>query len=262
MKNNYRVLGTITLFVIISIIYILFILLNVESISLFLFLTIGSVSILSTSTIYTIVQSKTNQDMKLKDSKFNLKKKSLKRKSLDLVEDYFGAMPIIDEYADSNTSYENVLTIDDYIFSMISQEVLDKIDLLGLSKMDKIFFIRDMLYFNSEERKNLIENMLKSRDNSNRQIIYTPPTNGMENNIRVYVRSLVEPGEKTRIITIETTELINTIKERVGILFNYGLEDFHLSSGGILLDENSFIKDYDIDDYDEIALIPSKKNPN
>jgi len=262
MKKNYRVLVTITLFVIISIIYVLFFLLNIQSIPLFLFLTIGSVSILSTSTIYTIVQSQTNQDGKLRGNRFNLKKKSLKRKSIDLIEDYFGAIPIIDDYANSNTSYENVLTIDDYVFSMINQEVLDKIDSLGLSKMDKIFFIRDMLYFNSEERKNLIENMLKSRDNPNEQIFYTPPMNGMENNIRVYVRSLVEPGEKTRIITIETTELINTIKERVGILFNYDLEDFHLSSGGILLDQNSFIKDYDIDDYDEIALIPSKKNSN
>ena len=43
------------------------------------------------------------------------------------------------------------------------------------------------------------------------------------------------------------------------LLFDYNLEDFLLSSGGILLQENLQIKDYYIDDDDEIALIPSRK---
>ena len=81
----------------------------------------------------------------------------------------------------------------------------------------------------------------------------------MDEKIRVYVRSLVEPGEKTKIIIIDTSELISIIKEQVGILFDYGLEDFLLSTGGILLDETMQIKDYFIDDDDEIALIPSRK---
>jgi len=37
------------------------------------------------------------------------------------------------------------------------------------------------------------------------------------------------------------------------------LEDFHLSSGGILLSAEKQIKDYFIDDDDEIALIPSRE---
>ena len=151
--------------------------------------------------------------------------------------------------------------IDKYIFSVFSQEELDKINLLDLSKMDKILFIREMLYFDENERKMLIENMLKSRDNTDEVVSYTQPMKiiEMEDQIRVYVRSLLEPGEKTKIIILNTTEIIKPIKERIGRIFDYNLEDFLLSSGGILLNENTQIKDYKIDDDDEIALIPLKK---
>jgi hypothetical protein len=127
--------------------------------------------------------------------------------------------------------------------------------------MDKIFFIREMLYFDASERKQLIEDILKNKDVTDEQIKYNPPlsTIGMDDKVRVYIRSLVEPGEKTKIIIIETSELISVIKEQVGILFNYGLQAFLLSTGGILLDETKQIKDYLIDDDDEIALIPSRK---
>jgi hypothetical protein len=81
----------------------------------------------------------------------------------------------------------------------------------------------------------------------------------MEDQFRVYVRSLLEPGEKTKIIILDSSDLIYIIKEKVALLFDYDLEDFLLSSGGILLKENLLIKDYDIDDDDEIALIPSRK---
>ncbi|MCK4286190.1 MAG: hypothetical protein KAX18_08300, partial [Candidatus Lokiarchaeota archaeon] len=64
---------------------------------------------------------------------------------------------------------------------------------------------------------------------------------------------------KTRIVILDTTELISVVKKKVGILFDYNQQDFVLSSGGILLKENSHIKDYDIEDDDEIALIPSRK---
>jgi hypothetical protein len=151
--------------------------------------------------------------------------------------------------------------MDKYIFSIFSEEELNKIDLLELPKMDKIIFIREMLYFNLNERKQLIENMLKNRNKTEDKITYTPPMNPIEieDQIRVYVRSLVEPGEKTKIIIVGTNELVSIIKEKVAILFDYELEDFLLSSGGILLHENSLINDYEIDDDDEIALIPTRK---
>jgi hypothetical protein len=261
MKKKYRVLNIITLYVVFGLIYLIFFLLQIESLPLFLFLTIGSVAVLSTGTIYTVIQSKSNPPKRITKDKYYQKPKPIKRPSSELIEDYFEAMPLIDQYADSDESFENVATIDDYIFTFFTQEILDKIDLLGFSKMDKIFFIREMLYFDADERKQLIDDILKNKDVTDELINYNPPltTVGMDDKIRVYVRSLVEPGERTKIIIIETSELIDIIKEQVGILFDYSLEDFLLSTGGILLDENKQIKDYFIDDDDEIALIPSRK---
>ncbi|MFX0017846.1 MAG: hypothetical protein ACFFAK_05010 [Promethearchaeota archaeon] len=264
MKKKHRFLSIITLYVIFIIIYMAFFLFRIESIPLFLVLVIGSVSVLSTSTIYTIIQSSSSEDKRISEKKYIKKQKSIKKKTIDLIDDYIDAMPSIKDYVESNASYDNMKIINKYIFSVFSQEELDNINLLELSKMDKIMFIREMLYFNKQERKILIENMLKNRDKTDDEIIYKPPTNLIEkeDQIRVYVRSLVEPGEKTKIIIIDTTELIIGVKERIGILFDYNLEDFLLSSGGILLHENSQIKDYDIDDDDEIALIPSRKEKN
>jgi len=264
MKKKYRVLNIITLYVVFALIYLIFFLLQIESLPLFLFLTIGSVAVLSTSTIYTVVQSKSSPAKRIKKDKYYQKPKSIKRTSSELIEDYFEAMPLIDQYADTDESFENVATIDDYIFTFFTQEVLYKIDLLGFSKMDKIFFIREMLYFDASERKQLIDDILKNKDLTDEQIKYNPPliTIGMDDKIRVYVRSLVEPGEKTKIIIIETSELIDIIKEQVGILFDLDLSDFHLSSGGILLSTGKQVRDYLIDDDDEIALIPSRKKEN
>ncbi|MFX0025804.1 MAG: hypothetical protein ACFE8M_05260 [Candidatus Hermodarchaeota archaeon] len=264
MKKKHRVLSIITLYVIFIIIYMAFFLFRIESIPLFLFLVIGSVSVLSTSTIYTIIQSKSGEDRRLSEKKYVKKQKSIKKTTIDIFEDYIDAMPSIEDYVESNKSYEDMDIINKYIFSVFSREELDKINLLDLSKMDKIMFIREMLYFDKRERKILIESMLKSRDRTDEGIIYIPPTNLIEkeDQIRVYIRSLVEPGEKTKIIIIDTGQLISRVKERIAVLFDYDLEDFLLSSGGILLLETSQIKDYDIDDDDEIALIPSRKEKN
>jgi hypothetical protein len=233
---------------------------QIENLFSFLFLTIGSVAVLSTGTVYTVVKSKGSPAKRIKKDKYSKKISSIKKVPSDLIEDYIEAMPLIDQYADTDESFENVASIDDYIFTFFNQEDLNKIDLLGFSKMDKIFFIREMLYFDTGERKQLIEDILKNKEVTDEQIEYNPPltTIGMDDKIRVYIRSLVEPGEKTKIVIIETSELISIIKEQAGVLFDYGLKEFLLSTGGILLDETKQIRDYSIDDDDEIALIPSR----
>ena len=260
MKKSNRVLSIITLYVVFALFYLIFFILQIDSFPLFLFLTIGSVAVLSPSTVYTIVSSKSSPAKKIGKAKYYQKPKTIKGVARELVEDYFEAMPLIDQYADTDESFENIESIDDYIFTFFSQEDLDKINLLRFSKMDKIFFIREMLYFEAGERKQLIDDILKNNNIADEPIKYNPPlhTIGMDDKLRVYIRSLVEPGEKTKIIIIEASDLISTFKEQVGILFDYGLEDFLLSTGGILLDETRQIRDYYIDDDDEIALIPSR----
>ncbi|MFX0041886.1 MAG: hypothetical protein ACFE8L_03140 [Candidatus Hodarchaeota archaeon] len=260
MKKKYNILIIITLYCFFILVYILFFLFRIESIPLFFFLTIGSVAVLSTSTIYTVIQSKSIEDQRIKEKKYFAKPKMIKKKAIDIIEDYIETMPSLKEYVESDESYKDMEIINRYIFSLFSLEEIDKINLLKLSKVDKILFIREMIYYNAKERKILIENMLKNSDKTDEEILYTPPLDPIElrDQIRVYVRSLVEPGEKTNIIIIDKTEIISIVKERIGILFDYDLEDFLLSSGGILLYEHSQIKDYDIDDDDELALIPSR----
>jgi hypothetical protein len=263
MRKKLRVGIVIALYVGFILSYVLFFVLGIENIPLFLILTIGSVTILSTSTIYTVIHSDVNQEVRIRKKKLAPKQpmKSIKKKTTKVIDDYIEAMPLIEEYIESNESFEDLPVIQKFIFSEFSQEELDKINLMDLSKTDKILFIREMLYFDANERITLIEEMLKNKDKTEEEIIYSPPTNPieLEDQIRIYLRSLVEPGEKTKIIIIYTTELISELKERVSVLFDYNLEDFLLSSGGILLNEDLRVKDYDIETDNEIALIPSRK---
>lgn len=261
MRKKNRLIGLITLYFIFILTYIAFFLFRIENSNLFLVLNIGSVAILSTSTIYTVIQSTSTQFDKMRKKKALPKPKSIQKKEVDIFEDYFNAMPLVEKYVESEESYEDVPTINKFIFSIFSQEELDKINQLNISKIEKIQFIQEMLYFDTDERKTLIDNMLNNRFKTDEEIIYNPPMNRIEmkDQLRVYVRSLVEPGEKTKIVIVDVKDSITTVKKRIGILFNYKQDDFHLSSGGILLNPKSQIDDYDIDDDDEIALIPSRK---
>ncbi len=264
MRKKYRILSVIILYAVFILIYISYFLFGINNTPLFLILTIGSVAVLSTSTIYTVIQSAGYPHDKIRDKKYSPKPKSIHDIEENIIDEYLEALPSIEEYLDSNESYEDIPIINKYIFSVFSEEELGKINLLVLSKLDKILFIREMLYFDDNERKKLIENMLKNRDKIDEEISYIPlnTTINLKDQIRVYIRSLVEPGEITKLIILDTTELISLVKKKVGVLFDYSQQDFVLSSGGILLKENSQIKDYDIEDDDEIALIPSRKEKN
>ena len=264
MRKNYRILSVLALYIVCILLYVVFFLYHIENTFFFLALTVGSVAVLSTSTVYTVIQSKSSSVKTLKEKKYITKPKSIQRISSTILEEYIDAMPSLDDYAESDKSYKDMSIIDKYIFTILSQEELNKINSLDLSKMDKISFIREILYYEPNERKDLIDNMLKSRDIVDEMIPYIAPINSieLEDQIRVYVRSLLEPGEKTKIIIIDTGEFVSIIKDKIALLFDYENQDFLLSSGGILLDETLQIKEYNIDDDDEIALIPSRKEKN
>ena len=262
MKKNSRVYWTLALYLLFTILYLLYFILEIDNFPLFTILTISSATILSSSTIYTVSKSIiSHKNQPSPKIKYSPKKKVLNDFTSELIEDYFEAMPIIDQYADSEDFYEDVSRIDEYIFTEFDQDDLLKIDSLKLSKMDKIFFLREMLYFESNERKHLIDEMLKYQNDLNVPVVYEPSITpfGVEDKLRIYTRSLIEPGEKTKIIVIEKSDFINEIKQKIGTIFDYNLDSFVLSSGGILLDEKLQINHYNIDDDDEIAIIPSRK---
>jgi hypothetical protein len=234
----------------------------------FLILVIGSVVVLSTGTIYTVIHHE-SADYKITGKKqFVSKVRALeKRKKLmkeeepsDFIEVYMGEMPSIQKYVDSDKSYEEMPIIEDYIFTELSPKELAKISRLGISDIDKKQFIRELLYFTQEERSNLIDSMIENLHKTDEELIYIPPMKLVEETktIRVNAISLIESREKRKIINIESTDFVNVVKDQLAVMFNYSVEDFLLSTGGIIMNENAQIKDYNIEDIDEIVLIPSR----
>lgn len=265
MRKKHRILSVVALYVVFILFYSLFFIFHLENTILFFILTVSSVAVLLTSTVYTaIIQSNGRQDKWFIKKKIPTKTMSIAKKYDDFFEDYIDALPSIEEYVESDESYEVMEIVNKYIFTAFSQEELHKINLLDLPKMDKILFIREMLYYSEEERENLIENMVKNQSNTDEEIIYTPPLNIIEldKQIRVYIKSLIEPGEKTKIIIVDTSDLIISLKERIGILYDYETGSFLISSGGIILKSEKKILEYALDNDDEIVLIPSRKERN
>ncbi len=77
------------------------------------------------------------------------------------------------------------------------------------------------------------------------------------NKISVYFMSTIGPGEKKQKLNVNTGNNVGDVKETVANLFGLDPADFHLSSGGVTMDESSVLKDYNISDGDDILLIPA-----
>jgi hypothetical protein len=75
--------------------------------------------------------------------------------------------------------------------------------------------------------------------------------------IKVYITSTVGPGEKKQDLRVKLSNRVIDIKETIGKIFGLSPSNFHLSSGGITFDEQLLLKDYYIEEGDEILIIPS-----
>ncbi|TFG26844.1 MAG: hypothetical protein EU532_08835 [Promethearchaeota archaeon] len=234
----------------------------------FLILVIGSVVVLSTGTIYTVIHHESMDDKITGKKPFISKIKALEKRRMllqeeetaDFIEVYMSEMPSIQKYVDSEKSYEEMPIIEDFIFTELSPKELAQINRLGLTDNDKKQFIGELLYFTPEERSNLINSMIENQNKIDKELVYIPPMSIEKETktIRVYTISLIEPGEKKKIINIELTEYIHVIKDQVAQMFDYNVGDFLLSTGGIIMNEDALIKEYKIEDKDEIVLIPSR----
>ena len=87
----------------------------------------------------------------------------------------------------------------------------------------------------------------------------TPTTRrvGGGKKISVFFMSTIGPGEKKQKLTVNDGNLIGDIKETVANLFGLDPDDFHLSCGGITMDETNPLNSYSISDGDDILLIPA-----
>lgn len=75
--------------------------------------------------------------------------------------------------------------------------------------------------------------------------------------ITVFFMSTIGPGEKKQKLTVDDGNIVGDIKQTVGNLFGLNPSDFHLSSGGVTLDEGSPLNQYKVSDGDDILLIPA-----
>ena len=75
--------------------------------------------------------------------------------------------------------------------------------------------------------------------------------------ISVYFISTIGPGEKKQKLGINTKNTVGDVKNTIANLFGLDPADFHLSCGGITLEEDSLLYEYNINDGDDILLIPA-----
>jgi hypothetical protein len=75
--------------------------------------------------------------------------------------------------------------------------------------------------------------------------------------ISIFFESTVGPGSKKQKLLVNTGNRISEIKTTVGNMFGLNPDDFHLTHGGVTLDENKPLKNYRIKDGDTVLLIPA-----
>ena len=75
--------------------------------------------------------------------------------------------------------------------------------------------------------------------------------------ITLYVISTIGPGEKKQKLTVDNGNQVSDIKRTVGNIFGLNPSDFHVSSGGVTMDEKTPLNNYNLSDGDDVLLIPA-----
>jgi len=75
--------------------------------------------------------------------------------------------------------------------------------------------------------------------------------------LTLYFMSTIGPGEKKEKLTVNDDNRVKEIKQTLGNLFGLNPNDFHISSGGITMDDGDQLKDYSVRNGDDILLIPA-----
>ncbi len=75
--------------------------------------------------------------------------------------------------------------------------------------------------------------------------------------LTLYFTSTIGPGEKKEKLSVNDSNRVDDIKSTLGNLYGLDPNDFHLSSGGVTMDENSPLRDYHVNNGDDILLIPA-----
>ena len=81
------------------------------------------------------------------------------------------------------------------------------------------------------------------------------PSTGKKSTL--YFMSTIGPGEKKEKLTVNEANQVSDVKRTLGNLFGLDPDEFHLSSGGVTMDEADQLSDYNLHNGDDILLIPS-----
>jgi molybdopterin converting factor small subunit len=85
----------------------------------------------------------------------------------------------------------------------------------------------------------------------------TPATSAGGEQVNVYFQSTIGPGEKKQKLLVDTGNDVSAIKQTVGNMFGLSPSDFHMSFGGVTMDEANPLMDYKVKDGDTVLLIPA-----
>ncbi|MFO8020693.1 MAG: ubiquitin-like domain-containing protein [Promethearchaeia archaeon] len=83
------------------------------------------------------------------------------------------------------------------------------------------------------------------------------PAGGGGKKITLYFTSTIGPGEKKQKLIVNDGNTVGDIKETVGNIFGLNPTDFHLSSGGVTMDDANPLSDYSVSEGDDVLLIPA-----
>ena len=85
----------------------------------------------------------------------------------------------------------------------------------------------------------------------------TPAPRVAGQDLSIFLMSTIGPGEKKQKLLVNTGNSVGDIKRTVGSIFGVDPSDFHLSHGGITMDDGKYLKDYPVKDGDTVLLIPA-----
>ncbi|MHA1803769.1 MAG: ubiquitin-like domain-containing protein [Promethearchaeota archaeon] len=85
----------------------------------------------------------------------------------------------------------------------------------------------------------------------------TPAVSAGGEKLSLFFLSTVGPGEKRQKLSVDNGNLVGDIKQTVGNIFGLDPSDFHLSAGGVTMDDSQPLSNYNVRDGDEILLIPA-----
>lgn len=75
--------------------------------------------------------------------------------------------------------------------------------------------------------------------------------------LSLFFQSTIGPGEKKQKLLVNTGNEVSAIKTTVGNIFGLNPSDFHLTQGGVTMEESKYMKDYNLKDGDTLLLIPA-----